>query len=327
MHTRSGFTLMSPAEFEGWIMSQHVGRTVITLQQHHTWAPSYGSFTGSNHFDLQSAMKRHHVVNNGWADIGQHFTTFPDGSIMTGRSLEQSPACLKNNNANSVCLEHVGNFDAGRDSMSAPHRATIIGMTAALCRRFAVPVNADRILYHHWFHLDTGVRTNGSGMTKTCPGTAFFGGNKVENAQRSFLPLVGRALGGGDAIPDAPPATMRYGTVNVDRLTVRAGTAVDAAKVNTVLLGSVLRIHDERDGWYRISGSQAAWVLARMVLLVQRATVNVNTLNVRNGPGPRFDKLAALARKQELFVHEHRDGWCRIGLEERWVSEQFLTVG
>jgi len=327
MQTRNGFTLMTLAEFEVWIGSRPIGRTILTLQQHHTWSPAYAHFTGSNHFALQAAMKRHHVTNNGWGDIGQHFTTFPDGSIMTGRPLEQTPACIKGQNANSVCLEHLGNFDTGRDTMSDPHRRSIVAMSGAMCRRFAIPVNVDRIVYHHWFHLDTGARTNGSGITKTCPGTAFFGGNKVENAQRSLLPLIRRYLGGAAAAtPEPLPLGMRYGVVTCDTLTVRRSADSRAAKSNTVTLGSVLRIHDEQNGWLRISASQSEWVSARFVALVERATVNTDTLNVRNGPGKDFGKLAALARNQEVFVHKRTNGWCCIGLESRWVSESFLTM-
>jgi uncharacterized protein YraI len=327
MQTRLGFVLMTLAEFEGWLAQRQVGRTILTLQQHHTWSPSYGSFNGTNHFELQSAMKRHHIVNNGWAEIGQHFTTFPDGTVMTGRTLEQSPACLKGNNANAVCVEHLGNFDSGRDAMSASHRNTIIGMSAVVCKRFAIPINTDRIVYHHWFHLDTGARTNDTRNTKSCPGTAFFGGNAIENAQRSFLPLLRRAMGGAAAsVPSASPAHLRYGCVNTDRLFVRAGSAADAPKVNTVLLGSVLRIHDERDGWLKISGSQQEWVAARHVVPVESATVNTNALNVRNGPAGSFDRLASLARNQQVFIHERSAGWCRIGLEQRWVSQRLLTL-
>lgn len=327
MQTRLGFTLMTLAEFDGWIRSQQPARTVVTLQQHHTLSPSYGSFNGRNHFELQSGMKRYHVVQNGWGDIGQHFTTFPDGTIMTGRPLEQSPACIKGNNQSSLCVEHLGNFDQGRDDMSIEHRATIVGMAAIICNRFAIPVNTDRVIYHHWFHLDTGKRTDGSGNTKSCPGTGFFGGNKVENAQRSFLPLIRRAMGGSDAATPAPASPdMRYACVHVDRLNVRTAPAGTAPKVNTVTLGSILRVHDERDGWLKISASQQEWVLAKLTRPVERARVNTDTLNVRSGPAPSFDKLTALARKQELFVYERQDGWCRIGLEQRWVSEKFLTM-
>jgi uncharacterized protein YraI len=47
---------------------------------------------------------------------------------------------------------------------------------------------------------------------------------------------------------------------------------------------------------------------------------------VRSGPGKDFGKLAALARNQEVFVHERSNGWCRIGLESRWVSASLLTA-
>jgi uncharacterized protein YraI len=323
METRHGFTLMTLAEFEGWMARLGVARTVLTLQQHHTASPSYRSFDGSNHFALQRAMQQYHIVNNGWADIGQHFTTFPDGTVMTGRSLESSPACIKGNNANAVCVEHVGNFDAGRDVMTAAHRTTILRFTAAVCQRFAIPVTADRVVYHHWFHLDTGARTNGTGVTKSCPGSAFFGGNKVANAQRSFYPLV-RAAMAPPVVAVAPLAAVRYACVNVSRLNVRSGPGAEYAKVNTVELGSVLRIHDEKAGWLRISASRKEWVAARMMFFVERATVNANTLNVRSGPGATFDKLAAIARGQEVFVHERRDGWCRVGIDTRWVSATYL---
>ena len=32
-------------------------------------------------------MKNLHFNQNGWQEIGQHFTIFPDGMIVTGRSL------------------------------------------------------------------------------------------------------------------------------------------------------------------------------------------------------------------------------------------------
>lgn len=326
MQTRFGFTLMSLAEFEGWMARQQVARTVLTLQQHHTWSPNYGSFTGGNHFELQQGMKHHHVVNNGWGDIGQHFTTFPDGMVMTGRPLEQTPACIKGNNANAICVEHLGNFDTGRDRMSPAHRDTIIRFSAAVCKRFAIPVNADRVVYHHWFHLDTGARTNGTGNTKTCPGTAFFGGNLVENAQRSFYPLVRAAMPGRAAPPPPPPAGMTYGSVNSPTLNVRSGPGASFDKVNTVVMGSVLRVFESRDGWLKVSAGRDEWVSERFVTPVERATVRSDTLNVRNGPAATSTKLAALAKGQEVFVHERQDGWCRIGSEQRWVKEEFLTL-
>jgi uncharacterized protein YraI len=323
MKAHLGFTLMSLAEFEAWLKRQQVARTVLFLQQHHTWSPSYGQFTGGNHFDLQQGMKHHHVVNNGWGDIGQHFTTFPDGSIMTGRPLEQPPACIKGNNSSALCVENLGNFDVGSDAMTVEHRKAIVRTSAAICARFAIPVTVDRVVYHHWFDLDTGERTDGAGSTKTCPGTGFFGGNSVEKAKRAFFPLVRAQLPGEVAVPS--PVDVSYGSVTVSALSVRSGPGGDFSKVNSVVLGSIIRVYESRDGWLRISARGREWVSGRHVAPVTRSTVAVDVLNVRSGPGTAFSRIAALAKGQEVFRYESVDGWSRVKADQWWVSEVHLA--
>lgn len=165
-----GFTKMTISEFEKWIAAFKVARTVLTVQQHHTYLPNYSSFKGSNQLEMQKSMKNYHINKNGWSDVGQHFTTFPDGTIVTGRSMETSPACIYGQNSNSVCMEHVGDFDKGKDSMSDVHKDTIIRMTAALCTKFNLVVNSNSIIYHHWFNLASGERNNGTKNNKSCPG-------------------------------------------------------------------------------------------------------------------------------------------------------------
>jgi len=134
--TRFGFTLLSLIEFDQWIKNQQVGRTIRFVQQHHTWKPSYQNFNGNNHFEIQNGMKNTHVGNNGWMDIGQHFTIFPDGLICTGRGLENSPACIYMNNLSAMCIENVGNFDDGGDIMTQAQADAIVQITASLCKRF-----------------------------------------------------------------------------------------------------------------------------------------------------------------------------------------------
>ncbi|MCX2574530.1 SH3 domain-containing protein [Pedobacter sandarakinus] len=329
MNTKFGFTHLSINEFENWLSELRIARTVLYLQQHHTWSPSYIQFKGSNHFEMQKSMRDYHVSENGWADIGQHFTTFPDGSIVTGRSLEKSPACILGFNSNAICMEHVGNFDKGKDTMTPQHRETIISITAALCKKFAIPVNTDKIVYHHWFDLSTGARNNGTKNNKTCPGTNFFGGNSVEDCQQNFLPLVSSSLNGNVISGVTESNVLKYVLVTADSLNIRVEPNAQAKKVadrTPALLGAVLRVFQEKDGWYKISGSQEHWVNASYTKPVKLATVNATTLNVRSGAENNFPKVGSLSKGQEVFIRDQQNGWSKINTDNKWVKTTFLTI-
>jgi len=326
METKYGFKKFTLKAFEVWIDQIKVARTIRTLQQHHTYLPNYSHFDGTNHFKVQRGMQNHHVHSNGWQDIGQHFTTFPDGSIVTGRSLEKSPACIYGFNSNSICIEHVGDFDEGKDEMTAAQKETAVKMSAAICKKFSIAVNTDKIVYHHWFSLSTGRRNDGAGGNKSCPGTAFFGGNKVADAQANFIPKVKAAL--GDSTPNEPQMDLiKYVSVTASRLNVRIGPGVENKKApdrNAAILGAILRVYDEKDGWYRISSSAQHWVYGRYAKDVWRGTVTASRLNARSGPGTSHSKVGSYPRGYELWIDEIDGGWCKVNFEERWVSKRYL---
>lgn len=327
METKYGFTKMTVAEFENWISNLRIGRTILKIQQHHTYIPSYVHFTGSNHFERQLAMKNHHVNQNGWLDIGQHFTIFPDGTLLTGRSLEKSPACITNQNANSVCIENFGDFDSGRDTMSNLQKNAIIAVTAALCKKFNLPVNSNTIVYHHWFRLDNGVRNNGAGNNKSCPGTNFFGGNKVIDFENHFAPLLITKLSGHQIKTDSS-TIVKYVCVTANVLNIRTQPDAGSPKVSerpNIAMGAILRVYEEKDGWLKISNSLSHWVAGRYTTEVKRATVNAAILNVRTGPGTNFPKTVKIEKDEEVFVFEELNSWCKIGLEDKWVSKSFLN--
>jgi hypothetical protein len=184
---RKKFTLLSVAEFDGWLAETRVNRVIRLVQNHHTWLPNYKSFTGSNHFALLEGMERAHI-ERGFAEIAQNLTTFPDGTLALCRSFETIPAGIKGANREGLCIEHVGNFDVGGDAMSSAHRATALRVNALLCREFSLTPSDQTVVYHHWWDLNTGLRTDGAGSTKTCPGSAFFDGNTVAAANAHFVP-------------------------------------------------------------------------------------------------------------------------------------------
>jgi uncharacterized protein YraI len=275
-------------------------------------------------------MRDFHVITNGWKDTAQQFTTFPDGTIATGRSMELTPSGIKGFNTHAICIEHFGNFDKGKDSMTKEQAACVIRMTAALCKKFNIPVDTDHVVYHHWFDLGNGKRLNGGGSTKTCPGTAFFGGNKVEDAQANFLPKVKAALKNVTAVtvPDEQPEVIKYAVVTATTLNIRKGPGTTFAKVSdreAATFGSLLRVYQEKFGWLKISASSNHWVNAKYTSPVQHAFVKADSLNIRIGPGTQFDKSGALKKGEELFVYNEENGWCQISAGEKWVNKDFLT--
>lgn len=327
METKSGFTKLSVNEFKDWLNNLKLGRTVIKIQQHHSYSPSYIHFTGNNHFELQRGMKNYHVTHNGWADIGQHFTIFPDGSIVTGRSLEKIPACITGQNANSICIENLGNFDINGDPMTQIQKDAIIAVTATLCRRFSLPVNSNTIVYHHWYNLNTGERNNGTKNNKSCPGTNFFGGNKVLDCEQHFLPFISESIGSNHSFTESKDS-VKYAIVTATSLNVRSSSSANSEKVtdrNAVLFGSVVRVFEIKDGWLKISNSKEHWISEKYTIPVKRAIVNSDILNVRSGSNVSFPKIGSFMKGEELFIIKEENGWCKIGMDEKWVSKKFLN--
>ncbi len=187
----SSFKSFDVKSFEDYIKNMKVARKVKLIQLHHTYSPSYKNFTGNNHEALQRNMRSYHVNTNGWSDIGQHFTIFPDGVIMTGRSIEKSPAGIYGANTGSICIECLGNFDKGGDAMTEAQKEAIVGAVKILLDKFNLKAE-DNVTYHCWWTSsgsDIGDYIKGK-SAKTCPGTNFFGGNTLTAYENNFMPLI-----------------------------------------------------------------------------------------------------------------------------------------
>ena len=190
----NGFLMFRPDEAESFLTGHMPEREIRLVQLHHTWSPEYKHFDGKNHFTRQASMRQSHLAR-GFSDIAQHFTVFPDGLIVTGRSLAQNPAGIKGANSGAVCIENFGNFDKGHDKMTAEQADAIIILTAALCRKFKLNP-AKSVIYHCWFTAD-GHRLDDydpAKSAKTCPGTAFFGGNTKNDFVKNLLPCIKSAM-------------------------------------------------------------------------------------------------------------------------------------
>ena len=193
MKQEGKFILFDLEEFASWLNTLEVLREIKLVQNHHTFVPSYHDFNGTNHFDRLRSMEAAHL-ERGFNEIAQNLTTFPDGTVAACRAFDKAPAGIKGANTNGLCIENLGDFDLDRDSMSAAQRDCIVRVNALLCQKFTLTPTTDTIVYHHWYDLTTGKRTNGAGNTKTCPGTNFFGGNSVSSAETTFIPLIAEIL-------------------------------------------------------------------------------------------------------------------------------------
>ncbi|MBT1071661.1 amidase [Pelotalea chapellei] len=263
MQTKYGFHLLTIDEFDRWLQTNLFNRAISLLQNHHTWLPDYGTFTGSNHFALMKSMNDAHL-ERGFDMIAQNITTFPDGTLAVCRPLDRVPAGIKGANSKGICIEHLGNFD-NKDTVTALHHETIIRVNALLCREFSLIPTTSSIVYHHWFDLTTGERTNGSGTTKSCPGTCFFGGNTVETAAEHFIPqIVTAASGHASATNPSSTSGGEQAIVTANpTLNIRCSPSSDARSIGSLRRGSSVNVYARQDNWCRIHPKESHWVAAR----------------------------------------------------------------
>jgi len=263
MEKKGKFVRMTLVEFAYWLKVNRFDRQIGVIQNHHTYIPDYTHFKGNNHFALCESMERSHL-ERGFAEIAQNLSIFPDGDVVLCRSFNTIPAGIKGANQNGLCIENLGNFDLGGDAMNDAQRNAIVTVNARLLMRFGLPCDIDHVVYHHWWDLNTGQRTNGSGNTKSCPGTAFFGGNSVAAAQAGFHPLIAAEMGAA-ANPPAPPKAQFQGEVNTFSLRIRNAPGVGGTPLGNVANGALLAIYEVHNGWYRIHPTAQRWVSGRYV--------------------------------------------------------------
>lgn len=343
--TRYGFTKMSVNEFKKWIQKQ--GNYNYTgIQIHHTAAPSYENFYKANgtHEDeltRQNNMKSYHVNTNGWDDIAQHFTIFPNGKIVTGRSLANTTAIgIRGWNYNKICIEIYGNFDKGKDVMTEEQKQAVIAVYGELCKKFGITPSISTIRCHAWFTAGgTYLGDYVAGRSaKTCPGTNFMGfGNSKAAIEKYFIPLVKDYINGTTSnIPTQIPTTVSGNyvvKVTSDTLNVRKGPGVSYGVCGELGRGEAYTIVQTQNGWGKLK-SGVGWINLSYTQKVSNSTtasatvstsqylvkVTANNLNVRKGPGASYD-ISATVKKGDVFtITETKNGWGKLKSGVGWIS-------
>ena len=249
MKTGYGFTeFESIAEFKTWLAKQRVTRTVTRLQVHHMWMPDYSCWAKDNALRRQKNTKDFHIHTNHWDNIAQHFSIYPNGHIVTGRSLNKTPIGIRGWNTNAICVEIYGNFDKGHDKMTAKQKEAVIGLYGELCKKFKIPADSTHIRPHAWFTAGGTFLGdyNASRSAKTCPGTNFMGiGNTKKAFVNKFYPMIKEYMNGKKEEPRDEVFKQYIAKPTVDGLVGRKGPGAEYDKVTMIDTDIAVTIVDE----------------------------------------------------------------------------------
>ena len=239
MKTGYGFTeFENIKEFEDWLNKQKVNRTINKLQVHHMYEPSYDNWASDNALRRQNNIRSYHKNTNKWADIAQHFSIFPDGHIVTGRSLNSNPAGIKGWNTGAICVEIYGDFDKGRDIMNSTQKDAIIACYALLAKKFNISINSNSIRPHCWFTASGTYLGdyNKSKSAKSCPGTNFMGYGNTKSAFEKFYSDIKNYGKSNSTSTNSVTETVinQEGLVNASTLNVRSGPGTNYSKIGSL---------------------------------------------------------------------------------------------
>lgn len=146
-------------EFKDYVENMMVKRPINHIQLHHTWKPTKSDYINTDNKErIIWGMWNYHVNENGWSDIGQHFTVSPDGLIWDGRSLDRDPAGIYGHNDGGICIEMIGNFDTGHEDLEGEQLKSAVELISILLKKFNLYLSD--IVFHREY------------SSKTCPGSS-----------------------------------------------------------------------------------------------------------------------------------------------------------
>ena len=275
MKTQNGFTLIEkPSEIKTYLAKQKVTRKITRLQVHHMDLPNYSTWEKTDkkvfaepHFGRTESLNSYGKSKWGYSDghgkyIAQHFNVFPDGKITTGRHLNSTPIGIKGWNTNAICIEIYGDFDKGKDVMTAAQKKAVIALYGELCKRFKIKPSTSTIRPHCWFTARGTYlgKYDSSRSAKTCPGTNFMGYGCSTTGFAKFIKEV-KAYIDGEESKEVVKEEKSEGIyrVRTDELNVRKGPGVNFEKTNEVHKGDAFTIVEINGNWGKLK-SGIGWI-------------------------------------------------------------------
>ena len=279
MKTQNGFTLIEkPSEIKTYLAKQKVTRKITRLQVHHMDLPNYSTWEKTDkkvfdepHFGRTESLNSYGKSKWGYSDghgkyIAQHFNVFPDGKITTGRHLNSTPIGIRGWNTNAICIEIYGDFDKGKDVMTAAQKKAVIALYGELCKRFKIKPSTSTIRPHCWFTARGTYlgKYDSSRSAKTCPGTNFMGYGCSTTGFAKFIKEVKAYIDGEESkevVKEEPKEEKSEGIyrVRTDELNVRKGPGVNFEKTNEVHKGDAFTIVEINGNWGKLK-SGIGWI-------------------------------------------------------------------
>lgn len=94
-----------------------------------------------------------HVKGNGWKDIGYHFVIYRDGTVHTGRDINQIGAHTTGQNTGSIGICYVGGLAADgktpKDTRTDAQKKALRALVDRLCQQYGI--NRRQVYGHNEF--------------------------------------------------------------------------------------------------------------------------------------------------------------------------------
>jgi len=142
---------VSLAGLKQYLASVEVTRGIREVVLHHTWRPTAREYQGEATW---TAIRRYHMTQRGWSDIGYHFGIGPEGSIWKLRPVTRAGAHVLNRNEHTIGVVLVGDFDVEDPVVNG----------------LAVAGQVVGVLLSHFRLGREAIRFHREFQNKTCPG-------------------------------------------------------------------------------------------------------------------------------------------------------------
>lgn len=104
------------------------------------------------YYDIDD-IRKWHVFENGWADVGYHYVILLDGTIQLGRDISKAGAHVSGHNKNSIGICYIGGMD--KDTRTNEQKRSIV-----MLLKLIKSIHKDAIICGH---------RDFPGVTKLCP--------------------------------------------------------------------------------------------------------------------------------------------------------------